>query len=354
MTQLHFLKTAGVLALVCFVSGFLLSLVNSVTREAIALATEKRKVIARSHVLPAEHYIPASFVPAEDRDAVLSGLLGQTLPHSLARVSTNYVLAQDEEGNVIGYIFDVTTPKGYGGDMDLIVGIAIRADDAWGSAHISDYSVIASAETPGLGTGAEQALHSFFTNRPLLERKGVFDIDPSDRQTDSISGATVTSVAIKDALAAALQTATLIMRRDWVNLNIPAQHLAIIPYTQTFERIAGFAQGAVREVVDVRWYGGTSGYLLKIFLHDEASQEKRVGLAGFTVGGRRIHAARLFTMPEKFGEEFTPDPYFRGNLFVGREPAMWYTNDMLNSRESNFAHAVFEGHEFLRKEGRLP
>jgi electron transport complex protein RnfG len=350
----QFLKTAGVLALVCFVSGFLLSLVNSVTREAIMQAMEKKKDVARALVLPAALYSSASFVPVEERGAALSELLGQTLPHSFAHVSTNYVVAKDEEGNVVGYIFDVITPRGYGGDMVLIVGIAIRPNDTWGSAHVSDYSVISSSETPGLGTGAEQAMHAFFTNRPLLERKGVFDVDPSERQIDSISGATITSVAIKDALAAALQTATLLMKRDWVNLSIPNQLMYIIPNAHSFERVPGLAQGAVREVVDVRWYGRTSGYLLKIFLHDEESQEKKVGLAGFTAGGRRLHAARLFAMPERFGGEFVSDPHFRSALFSGRDPVTWFTNAALNSRESNFAHAVFEGHALLRKEGRLP
>ena len=350
----QFLRTAGILALVCFVSALLLGIMSSATRATIAQTTEKKKAAARELVLPAARYVPASFPPVEDTSAALSELLGQAIPHSFARVAADYVAAQNEEGNTIGYIFDVTSPRGYGGDILLIVGVALLPDDAWGSAHISDYLVISSAETPGLGTGVQQTLHAFFTNRPLLERKGVFDIDPSDRKTDTISGATITSVALKDALAAALQTATLLMRRDWVNLDIPNQLMAIIPYAQTFETVPGLAEGAVREVVDVRWFGQTSGYLLKIFLGGGESEAKQIGLAGFVVGDRRIYAARLFTMPERSGDEFIPEPSFRGNLFYNREPAVWYTNVMLNSGESNFAYAVFEGHELLRKERRLP
>jgi len=348
----QFLKTAGILALVCFVSALLLSTFDSLTRDSIALTTQKKKEAARALVLPAARYTAGSFLPVDAPNEVLGELLGNALPGTRSLVSTNYVLARDEAGETAGYIFDVVSPGGYGGDIDLVVGVAFRPDGAWGSARISDYIVISSAETPGLGKSVEQNLHAYFTNRPLLDRKGVFDIDPADSRIDSISGATITSLAIKDALAAALQAASLIMKRDWVKLDLPPELLSIIPYAQSFERILRFPEGEVRELLDARWYGQTSGYLVKIFLQ-EAGQ-KRIGLAGFVLGDTRLYAARLFLMPEKAGGDFVQDASFRAPLFYGRELSSWHTNAMLTDLESNFARAAFRGHELLRKEGKLP
>jgi len=349
-----YLQTARVLAIVCFISALLLSLMNILTRGAIAETNQKKKEAARAQVLPAAEYVPGSFVPADDLSAAASALLGKPVPAARAEIATNYVAALSESGETIGYIFDITAPGGYGGNIELVVGAAVFPDEAWGSARIADYRVISSSETPGLGKSAEQNLHAFFTNRPLPERKGVFDINPADRQHDSISGATITSLAIKNALAAALQRASLIIKRDWVNLNFPPELLGIIPNVQRFAAIPGLRQGNVREVLETTWYEQPSGYLVKIFLADKQAQKKRVGIGGFPAGSRRLYAARLFAMPEETGAPFVPDPDLRAGLFYGIDTTTWYSNTVLTSLESNFAFALNQGYNLLRREGKLP
>lgn len=351
----QFLQTARILALVCFISALLLSLMNILTRGAIAETNQKKREAARAQVLPAAEYASASFLPGDDPFAALSALFGKPVPEASAGIATNYVVALRENGETIGYIFDVIAPGGYGGNIELIVGVTVFPDGAaWGSAHIADYRVISSAETPGLGKSAEQNLHAFFTNLPWAERKGVFDINPADRQHDSISGATITSLAIKNALAAALQRATLIIKRDWVNLDFPQETLGIIPNVQRLTAIPHLRQsvGAVREVLEATWYEQPSGYLVKIFLQD--ARQKRVGFGGFIVGTRRLYAARLFAMPEEAGAPFEPDPDLRGGLFYGIDTTTWYSNTVLTSLESNFAFALKEGYDLLRREGKLP
>jgi Na+-translocating ferredoxin:NAD+ oxidoreductase subunit G len=348
----QFLQTAKILALVCFVSALLLSLMNILTRGAIAETNQKKKDAARAQVLPAAEYAPGIFLPGDDPSAALSALFGKPVPDANAEVGTNYLAALDENGETIGYIFDVIAPGGYGGSIELVVGVTVFPNETWGSAHIADYRVISSAETPGLGKSAEHNLHAFFTNSPLAERKGVFDIVPADRQRDSISGATITSLAIKNALASALQRASLIIKRDWVNLNFPQEILGIIPNAQRFVPIPNLRQGAAREALETTWYDQPSGYLVKVFLQD--ARQKRVGLGGFVVGSRRLYAARLFAMPEEAGAPFVPDPDLRAGLFYGIDITTWYSNTVLTSLESNFAFALKEGYDLLHKGGKLP
>ncbi|MDR2734587.1 MAG: FMN-binding protein, partial [Spirochaetota bacterium] len=287
-----------------------------------------------------------------DPAAILGALLGKPVPEASAEIAANYIAALNESGETIGYIFDAIAPGGYGGNIELVVGVTVFPNETWGSAHIADYRVISSSETPGLGKSAEQNLHIFFTNSPYAERKGVFDIDPADRQHDSISGATITSLAVKNALAAALQRASLIIKRDWVNLAFPQELLGIIPNVQRSQVIPNLRQGNVREVFETTWYEQPSGYLVKVFLQDD--QDKRVGIGGFVVGSRRLYAARLFAMPEEAGAPFIPDPDLRAGLFYGMDTTTWYSNTVLTSLESNFAFVLNEGYYLLQREGKLP
>ena len=59
-------------------------------------------------------------------------------------VISSAVEAVDASGKALGYIFNITTSKGYGGDIQLTVGI--QSDGT-----VSGYSVLSISETAGLG-----------------------------------------------------------------------------------------------------------------------------------------------------------------------------------------------------------
>ena len=63
-------------------------------------------------------------------------------------VISSAVEAVDASGEALGYIFNITTSKGYGGDIQLTVGI--QSDGT-----VSGYSVLSISETAGLGMKAK-------------------------------------------------------------------------------------------------------------------------------------------------------------------------------------------------------
>ena len=95
------------------------------------------------------------------------------------------------------HIFNITTSKGYGGDIQLTVGI--QSDGT-----VSGYSVLSISETAGLGMKAtEPSFYNQYVNKQA--DKFVVSKDGGDgEQIDALSGATITSRAVTGAVNAAL------------------------------------------------------------------------------------------------------------------------------------------------------
>jgi len=98
------------------------------------------------------------------------------------------------DNNLIGYTF-TTKGKGYGGQIEILVGIN------------TDYSIkkvviVSNTETPGLGSRIEE---DFFTNR--FEGLSVSDVKLSKEggKVDAITGATISSKAVTDAVQRGLE-----------------------------------------------------------------------------------------------------------------------------------------------------
>jgi RnfABCDGE-type electron transport complex G subunit len=346
----QFLRTAGILALVCFVAALLLAVTARLTTGPIAQTAQKKKDQARSQVLPAASYQSRQIPNPEDIAWYLDGYRKRTGAEFLTHrslVQSNYSLALDVTGKVLGYIFDLQTPGGYGGRMDIVVGVRKTPEK---TLAVSDYHVIYSQETPGLGKAVESSLHMAFTNRPQTHDT----LDPRDRKNDCISGATITSVAIKDAAYAALRMATVLAEREFEFLEIPQSELAIIPYSQTYESIQIPAHEMVRECLDVRWFGQTSGYLFKIVLRDDASRKKYLALAGLTALDGRLFETRLYEMPLSTNQAFIPVFDFRSGIFSRVEVQSLLTNAGLGKFEKILAQAIADGRAMLRKAGTLP
>lgn len=100
--------------------------------------------------------------------------------------------AKDSNGNTIGSVVDVTTHDGYGGDIKLVVG----ADK---NATITGVKILSINETAGLGMNAERDIV------PQYEGKsGQLDLTKDGGEIQAISGATITSRAVTNAVNAAL------------------------------------------------------------------------------------------------------------------------------------------------------
>ena len=101
----------------------------------------------------------------------------------------------DKDGNTVGYVFVITNSNGYSGDIKLSLGI--KADGTVCGIEFTELN-----ETPGKGSlAAEPAFKDQFNNRNAVK----FELNGSgDNGIDAITGATITSNAVLDAVNAGL------------------------------------------------------------------------------------------------------------------------------------------------------
>lgn len=107
-----------------------------------------------------------------------------------------YVEALDESGNIIGYVF-TTSSKGYGGEIKIMTGM-----DADGK--VTGMEILAIEETAGLGMNAKK---DDFKNQ-YNGNSGEFTVvksDAGENEIQALTGATITSQAVTDAVNNAVE-----------------------------------------------------------------------------------------------------------------------------------------------------
>ena len=156
------------LMLFALVAGLLLAVVNAVTEEPIAL-NERLKADGSRIAVIGDYDFEALQTDTTGYDAIQS-----------------VYAALDDDGQTVGYVYELSS-RGYGGDVVLSVGIRDGA--------VSGVSVASHAETKGLGTADEAPfLQSFVGLTQADAAQGV----------DAMSGATVSSNAVRGAVSQAL------------------------------------------------------------------------------------------------------------------------------------------------------
>lgn len=103
-----------------------------------------------------------------------------------------YYDAQDKNGNVTGYVFSVTV-KSYGGDLSCMVGISAETD------KITGVEITSINDTPGLGmkVNSEDFLSQYIDRTGII---GVNKNEKTDTEIQAVSGATISSKAVTDAV----------------------------------------------------------------------------------------------------------------------------------------------------------
>jgi len=104
----------------------------------------------------------------------------------------DHFIGFDKEHRKLGYAFRVY-PKGYGGTIDMVVGIDLKG-------RVAGIKIISMNETPGLGMKASGSkfLRQFMGKTAKSPLKAKKDID-------AITGATITSQAVADGVKQALK-----------------------------------------------------------------------------------------------------------------------------------------------------
>lgn len=172
-----------VLLTISVVVALLLAFTNSITKDKIAANKIKEQNVAKQEVLAdATQFIETEF--ADETGLVKAVYQGK-----------------DSSGKIVGWCVSVA-PSGYGGELDLMVGI-------FPDGTISGMKVVSHSETAGLGAKAsEPTFSSQFAGMPADGSLTVIKSGtPKENEIMAISGATITSRAVKDGVNAAAEAA---------------------------------------------------------------------------------------------------------------------------------------------------
>lgn len=103
--------------------------------------------------------------------------------------------ALDNSRGLIGYVF-ITQAKGYGGDISVMTGIDKNG-------KISGVSILSMDETPGLGANAKNESFTKQYSKNTYQTGAALSKDGGN--IDALTGATITSQAVTDAVNDALE-----------------------------------------------------------------------------------------------------------------------------------------------------
>lgn len=186
------LKNTAILTAITLVAGSLLGLVYEITKDPIAVAQENAKQNAYRAVLAeAENFVEFDDFDADEAKAVVTEA-GYTDD------VTEVVVAEDASGDAIGYVVSVTSHDGYGGDIALSVGIL-------NNGTVKGIETLSIAETAGLGMKAtEPAFKDQFKDKQVEKFTYTKSGEEGDDKIDALSGATITTNAVTNAVDSAL------------------------------------------------------------------------------------------------------------------------------------------------------
>lgn len=199
------LKEAGILFAITLIAGLILGFVYELTKEPIRIQQEQAIQRACMEVFPDAETVGMQF---EQLDYMPDEALATALAENGVSIGKVYE-AVSAGGTFHGHVIESVTSQGYGGDIVLYVGVGTDGT-------VNGVSVLEISETPGLGMKAESVLI------PQLQgvqtdafsfSKVKNDANP-DNMIDAISGATITTEAVTNAVNGALDTAA-VLREEW-------------------------------------------------------------------------------------------------------------------------------------------
>lgn len=176
------IKPAAILFVICVAVSAALAGTNLLTADRIARAAAQKAEESRMVVLPEAE----AFQEKEGEDG------------------THYIGLSKEasEGVVVGYVFE-TESKGYGGTVKVMTGINTEG-------NITGVIVLSHSETPGLGANAEkEGFRDQYKGQPVDNLTGGIQVvkfqAPQEGEVEAMTGATITSTAVTNAVNAAIE-----------------------------------------------------------------------------------------------------------------------------------------------------
>lgn len=189
------LKNTLVLLIVTFVAVLALAVVNQITKGPIAQA----EIDARAEIYKVVYPDAESFAEVEDAQTLLDNSAELLTNAGYDGCSINDVLAvENTSGETDGYVIAATSPNGYGGDVQIAIGITADGE-------ITGFDVVSNSETAGLGSKCtDPEFKDQFAGKPAAKLEYTKSGASADNEIDAISGATITTNAVTEATNSAI------------------------------------------------------------------------------------------------------------------------------------------------------
>ena len=183
-------KEAGILFAITMIAGLALGYIYELTKDPIAYQEKLKFEKACKEVFQNA----VSFEEmTQDTDAVSkASIVIETAKENGVKFGDVY-RALDKDSNLLGYIIEVTTKEGYAGNIEIMMGISIDGT-------LNGISLLSISETPGLGMLAGEVLVPQFAGKTVSAFAYTKTGAMTEDQIDAISGATITTKAITDAV----------------------------------------------------------------------------------------------------------------------------------------------------------
>lgn len=186
-------KNTITLTAITVVSGLLLGVVYGITKEPIAKAQENtRQEAYRTVLADASSFEDYTDFNADDAASILS-----ENGYTSDDIST-VVQGLDDNGDAVGYVINVTSHEAYDGELELSVGIA-------SDGTVKGVEMLSISETAGLGMLADEPeFKEQFKDKKVEQFTYTKTGEEGDDKIDAISGATITTNAVTNAVDSAL------------------------------------------------------------------------------------------------------------------------------------------------------
>lgn len=173
----NILRPTVVMVSICIIVTLALSITNNITSPKISALNEKQQKDSMSKLIKADSYDEATL----DTD-------GNSVTYYRAMLS----------GAPVGYIF-ITSSGGYGGDVSVMT-----ATDT--SGKVTSVAILdVSNETPGLGqNAAREDFYSQFIGKNSAVSAAKHGTASGENEIDAVTGATITSKAVTNAVNTAI------------------------------------------------------------------------------------------------------------------------------------------------------
>ncbi len=193
------LLDALALFLITLISGFGLSYIYEITKEPIAIQVEEKTLKANQSVFPDA----STFEEDTELTALLEGTDLVSLNADYTGVTIDTISKAFSSSNeLLGYNITVSTSAGYKNGIQIVFGFAKDGT-------VKGVEFLAINETAGLGMNAAQpAFKDQYVGRQVQHFVVTKTGAASEDQIDAISGATITSRAVTNAINAGIQFVT--------------------------------------------------------------------------------------------------------------------------------------------------